>query len=326
LVLLNNHRFQEAYELTASLVEQDAEAPMAWGSLSDALLELGQLERAERAAEKMLDIKPGLPSYSRASYFKWLRGDSAAALELARLALDAGDDPKAPEPRAWMLVQTAMLFWHRGDPDGADAGFEAALAAIPDYPPALVGRARVALARGRADRARELLERAYRQSPLVETAWLLSDARELAGDSSGAQQAFADAERDGRRSDRRTLSLLFSSHDVYAEEALQLAEHERKARGDIQTEDALAWALYRNRRFFEASTAIERARRWGTLDARMLFHQGAIELALGRSKRGTSLLSQALAQNPNFGVHEAAEAKRLLAGSSTWQARGLATR
>lgn len=326
LVLLNSHRFKEAYQLTATLVEQDPEAAMAWGSLSDALLELGDLERAERAAEKMLDLKPGLPSYSRVSYFRWLRGDSAAALELARLAIDAGNDPKSPEPRAWVLVQTAMIFWQRGDLEGADAGFQAALTAVPDYPPALVGRGRVALARAEARNAVDWLERAYRQSPLVETAGLLGQARELAGDEASAQQAFADAEREGRRGDRRALSLFLSSRNVQPEEALRLAELERQSRGDLHTEDALAWALYRNGRYAEALAAIERARRLGTQDPRMLFHHGAILLALGNAKSGRTLVSQALAKNPNFDLREAAEAKRMLDGESPWQTRRVARR
>jgi tetratricopeptide (TPR) repeat protein len=320
LVLLNDHRFKEAYELAASLVEQDPEAPMAWGSLSDALLELGELERAERAAEKMLDLKPSLPSYSRVSYFKWLRGDSTAALELARLALDAGIDPKVPEPRAWVLLQTAMIFWHRGDLDGADAGFEMALRAVADYPPALVGRGRVALARGDTAHAERWLARAYRLSPLVETAWLLGEARERAGDTAGAEEAFRDAEREGRRADRRTLSAMFASRDTRASEALELARKERETRGDVQTEDALAWALYRNGQFDEASSVMQRARRLGTKDSRLLFHDGAIVLALGREpERGRRLIREALALNPYFDAREAAEAERLLHGGAAWR-------
>src|SRR5262249_55066355 len=148
---------------------------------------------------------------------------------------------------------------------------------VRDYPPALVGRGRVAMAQGDFARARDLFERAYRKSPLVETAWLLAMARERAGDAEGARTAFADAEKEGRRADRRTLSLTFSSRNVEPVEALRLAETEKQARGGVYTEDALAWALYRNGRFAEAEGAIERACRQGTRDPRLLFHHGAIE-------------------------------------------------
>ena len=81
-----------------------------------------------------------------------------------------------------------MLFWHRGDYDGADAGFNLALASMAEYPPALVGKARVRLAAGGRRLARpRWLERAYAKSPLAETAWLLGDAHALAGDEALAR-------------------------------------------------------------------------------------------------------------------------------------------
>lgn len=317
LVLLNDHRFREARELSNSLLVKHPESALAWGSSSDALLELGELEAAERAAEKMLDLKPNLPAYSRVSYLRWLRGNLAEARELARLAIDAGDDPRAPEPRAWMLVQAALLFWNQGDVAGADAGFQRALEAIADYPPALVGRARVALAEGDAARAVRLLERAHAASPLVETAWLLGKARAAAGDASGAARAYADAEREGRRSDPRTLALMLASRGLELERALTLARRERETRGDLYTDDTLAWALYRNRRFEEAKAAIVRARRWSTPDPRLLFHEGAIRLALGDTARGRRLLEAALTLNPHFDVEDAAEARQLLRGGAS---------
>jgi tetratricopeptide (TPR) repeat protein len=313
LVLLNDHKFREARDLAQSMVDADSDDFMAWGNLSDALLELGDLERAERAAQAMMDLKPSLPAYGRASYFQWLGGDTKSAIESARLAIDAGGDPENAEPRAWMLVQAAMLFWHIGDYQGADVGCEKALAVLRDYPPALVGRGRVALALGNATRAAELFARAYERSPLVETAWLLGESRERAGDAAGAKEAFARAERDGNRGDKRTLSLMYSTRDVNPDEALRLAEEEATVRGGPQTDDALAWALYRNKRFAEAKTAIARARRYGTKDARLMFHEGAIDVALGDRARGRALAAQALAQNPEFDPAGAIEARRLVA-------------
>jgi tetratricopeptide (TPR) repeat protein len=310
LVLLNDHKFEAARALAEKVATKSADDPGAWGNLSDALLELGRIDEAADAAQKMMDLKPNLPSYSRASYFQWLAGDTAHALEYARLAADSGQDPRDPEPRAWVIVQAAMIFWHQGDYDGADAGFERALDEMHEYPPALVGRGRVAMGKGDAKRAAELFARAYRESPLVETAWLLGDARELAGDANGADEARQHLEKDGHRTDPRTLSLYYSTKNVHPAEALALAEGERKVRGDIYTDDAVAWALYRNGRFAEARTSIEHARRLGTLDARLLFHQGAIAIASGDGG-GKKVVLDALKLNPKFDVSGAAEAAKL---------------
>jgi tetratricopeptide (TPR) repeat protein len=312
LVLLNDHRFEEARALAEKVVLQNAEDPMAYGNLSDALLELGRFDEAARAAQTMMDLKPNLPSYGRASYLRWLQGDTKGAKESARLAIDAGRDPRDPEPRAWMLVQAAMIFWHEGDYDGADAGFARALEAMPDYPPALVGRGRVAIAKGEGARASELLARALDRSPLVETAWLLGDAKSLAGDAAGAAEAYARAVKEGKRSDPRTLSLFESTRGEHADEALALAEAERSVRGDAYTDDALAWALYRKGRFVEARAAIDRALAHGTKDARLVYHQGAIRIAMGERASGRRRVAEALAMNPRFDVTGAAEATALL--------------
>jgi tetratricopeptide (TPR) repeat protein len=312
LVLLNDHKFAEARDLAEQTLRSDPTDPMAWGNLSDALLELGDLDRAERAAQSMMDLKPDLPAYSRASYFQWIGGDLRGAVESARLAIDAAGDRDNAEPRAWMLVQAAMLFWHAGDYEGADAGFEQALAVVRDYPPALVGRGRIAMARGDASRAADFFQRAHERSPLVETAWLLGDALEAKGDANGALEAFARAERDGKRSDRRTLSLMYSTRGTHPDEALRLAEEERRTRGDVYTEDALAWALYRKERFDDAKAAIDRARRRNTNDARLLFHQGAIYMATGARAKGRELVARALEQNPKFDLTGEGEARKLL--------------
>jgi tetratricopeptide (TPR) repeat protein len=312
LVLLNDHKFREARDVARSILQKEESAVTAWGSLSDALLELGDLEEADRAAQRMMDLKPNLSSYIRVSYFQWLAGNTPGAIESARLAIDAGGDAKNREPRAWAIVQAAMLFWHRGDYEGADAGFRQALEVIGDYPLALVGRGRVAMAQGRAGEAARHFERAFAKSPLVETAWLLGEARERVSDVPGASAAFAAAEKEGRSSDRRTLSLMYSSRKTNLESALALAEEESATRGGVYTDDALAWALYRNGRFPEAKTAIERARRYGTSDARLLFHHGAIEKALGHVAAGKKLVSEALRLNPEFEPGGAAEARALV--------------
>jgi tetratricopeptide (TPR) repeat protein len=312
LVLLNDHDFAGAKRLAESILDKSKEDAMAYGTLSDALLELGDFDGAASAAQKMMDLKPNLPSYSRASYFRWLQGDDKAALEYARLAIDAGNDPRDPEPRAWELVQAAMIFWHRGDYEGADAGFEKALDAVSEYPPALVGRGRVAMAKNDGKRAAELFQRAYAQSPLPETAWLLGDARDLAGDTAGAAEAWARLEKGARRSDPRTLSLFWSTKSRNTAEALALAVAEKKTRGDPYTDDALAWALYRNGKAAEAREAIDRARSHGTKDARLLFHQGAIHVAAGDASGGKTLVAKALELNARFDRTGEAEARALL--------------
>jgi tetratricopeptide (TPR) repeat protein len=144
------------------------------------------------------------------------------------------------------------------------------------------------MAKGDHRRAAELFERAWKVSPLVETAWLLGDAREAMGDAKGAAEAYALVEREGRRTDPRTLSLFLSTKGRNAaevEEALKLAREEYEVRKDITSEDALAWAYYRTGRIAEAKASIAKARRLGTPDARLMFHEGAIHQAGQEARR-----------------------------------------
>lgn len=312
LVLLNQHRFREARELAQAVLDEDPGSAMAWGSLSDAALELGDDRQALEAASAMLALKPNLPSYSRISYLQWLRGDTRAALDSIRLAIDAAGDQRDREPRAWALVQAAFLFWHQGDYAGADAGFEQALQVWSNYAPALIGRGRVALAQGDLQRAAAWFGSALEATPSAEAAWLLSAAQRLSGNVPAAHEAVERSHREGRRGDSRALALIYASQGRELAEAVRLARAEKNQRGDIYTDDALAWASFKAGNLAEARQASERALRLGTKDARLLFHRGAILLASGDAA-GRSLVAEALHLNPAFDPLEALEAKELLA-------------
>jgi tetratricopeptide (TPR) repeat protein len=187
LLQLSNHQFALARETAEKALSKRPDSPLMLGLLSDAQLDQGDYDGAHRSLQSMLDLKPNLPSYSRAAYLQWLKGDRDEALKSVRLAFDSGD-PKEPEASAWVLVQAAMIFWQGGDYQGAEAGFDKALQTFPDFPPALVGKGRVAMAQADPKQAAALLDQAFRQSPLMSTAWLLDDARVAAGDSVGARR------------------------------------------------------------------------------------------------------------------------------------------
>ena len=315
MVLLNDHRFAQARDAAQVTLKARPDDVETLGMLSDALNELGDVEGATRAVDKMLEIKPGLAAFSRASYLRWLHGDFTGAREMIRQAIDAGRGAKDHEPVAWVIVQAAMIFWHRGDYEGADKGFDLALTLVSDYPPALVGKGRVAMARSDFKTAAADFDAAHRRSPLIETSWLLGDAREQAGDAEGARAAFGEVVRVGRLADGRTLAQFFSAKNRDTDEAIERMETERKGRGDLYTDDAWAWALHRKGRDVEAKAAIDHALTLGTRDARLVFHRGAIRVALG-DLHGVDDLHDALTLNPAFDRSGVAEAHALLDASA----------
>jgi tetratricopeptide (TPR) repeat protein len=311
LALMNDHRFADARDTARTILAGGGKDAVALGTLSDALLELGDFDASAAATQDMVDLRPDMSSYSRAAYLRWLQGDRATAKQFLRLALN-GRDARDPEPAAWTLVQAGTLYWQEGDYSGADAVFAEALRFLPDYPPALVGRGRVALSRQEPAAAATFLEHADRINPLVETAWLLGDAHEMAGGSGAGNRDYDRAIQEGRRTDRLTLALFYATKNRDQDEALRLIEAERTVRGGVYVDDAYAWALFRSGRIGEARLASERALRLGTPDARLMYHAGAIRLAAGEAS-GRELVRRALSLNPHFDWSGATEATRLLA-------------
>jgi tetratricopeptide (TPR) repeat protein len=311
-VELNEHRFQDALATADSVLEVSPEDMPSLGNKSDALLELGRYDEAIAVTEKMVDVKPSLPSYSRASHLAWLRGDLAAAKESARLAIESGNNPADPEPRCYCLVQAAHMFWQLGDYVGADEGYKKALGECPDFHHALAGRGRVAMAQGRANDAVALLSQAIKHSPSIEMRWRLGDAELAAGDAAAAEATFAELVELGQEEDRRTVAQFLATKNQDPDLALRLAQAEMKERPGVQTEDTLAWVMYRRGDLAEAERLSQRARRLGTPDPTLDYHAGAIAIARGNLKVGRKLVEAALAQNPHFDPTSVEEARRLL--------------
>ena len=310
-VRLDAHEFRAARDVAEALLARDPRDPSALGILSDAALELGDVPAASGAAQRLMDHSPGLGAYARASYLRWLHGDEQGAVDLARLAIDSAGDPNEPDTRAWILVQAAQLFWHRGDLEGAEAGYRMALDVRSDYAPALLGVGKVQAGRNQYREAAETLGRALSAHSDVETAALLRQVLDRLGDAAAVAQQDALIAQIGRH-DRRALALHYATRRIEPTRAVELARAELAVRGDIYTEDALGWALYASGQLAEAEQHAERALRLGTRDAQLLYHLGAIRLGLGKNAAARALLEQALRQNPRFDPAGADDARQLL--------------
>jgi tetratricopeptide (TPR) repeat protein len=157
------------------------------------------------------------------------------------------------------------------------------------------------------------MDKAYKLSPLAETAWLLADAQTLAGDEAAARATVAELEKRGKQTDPRTLGLFWATRNEHVDEAVTLLAEEKKHRGDIATLDAYAWALHRAGKDKEAQVESDRAMRLGTREAPLLFHAGAIKLALGKTAEAKKLLEAAVKLKSALDLHSAKEAEARLA-------------
>jgi tetratricopeptide (TPR) repeat protein len=277
----NLHRFQEAERAARRLVAQ-RESPFDYGLLGDALMEQGRLDEAADAYQKMVDLRPGLESYSRAAHLRWLRGDLEGATALMRLAARSGG-PRSAEPTAWAYSRLALYELQSGAFEDALLEARRALALQPHYAPALLAEGRVLLAKGQAAKAIDPLGEAAELSLLPENWWLLAEALRAAGRPDEAMRVESQIERQGAIDDPRTLALYLATREQNVATAVRLAERELAVRADIFTYDALAWSLFTAGETKRAEETMKAALSAGTQDARLFLHAALISAAAGKT-------------------------------------------
>jgi tetratricopeptide (TPR) repeat protein len=316
-VQTGKHEFHEALATAERLHTQLPDDPLVNGLVGDAAIELGAYERAEAAFQKMLDLQPGLASYSRVAYLRELYGDLPGATELMTLAVRAGS-PLDPEPLAWCLVQLGNVYFNQGHLEESEAAYQQGLAVFPQYYQALAALGRVRGAQQRYAEALTLYQQAVAIVPTPDMVAALGDLLALLGKADKAEKQYALVEyiehvnETNQVAYNRQLALFYADHDRKLSEAVTLAEAELQRRHDIYTYDTLAWAYGKNGRYADAWKAMEQALHLGTRDALLFFHAGIIAHGLGRKEQARDYLHQALTLNPHFHLIQTEVAKRML--------------
>jgi tetratricopeptide (TPR) repeat protein len=241
--------------------------------IADAQIELGRYEAATQTVQRLLDRKPNLASYARASYLRELYGDQAGAVDAMRLAASAGG---TPENAAYVQVLLGDLELQRGHVGAARLAYTAALRSLPGYPAGMVGLARADAAGGDLGRAAARLRRASERLPLTSTLALLaqvesSDAR--ARDALGAARAQQGLYRAARtRPDAE--AVIFEADFGSPAAAVSLGRRVWRAAPSVRSADALGWALTRAGRPREGLVFARRAVALGSRDPVFRLHAG----------------------------------------------------
>lgn len=292
LVAREEHDFAKVRDIAQALTERDAQDVNAWGLLGDAALELGQMDQAITAYQSMMDLYPGIPSYSRVAYVRWLHNDIEGAQEMWTECAKAGSSQE-PEPFAYCLAEAGHVEWFRGDLERATLAYNQALSGMPEHAGALLGRGRVQYARGNMDEAIKDLKASLKARRLEETFIWLAAAYRAANQLGEAERMEAQLLAESAHDDPRSISLYLSSSNKEPERALALAERDAKSRSDIYTHDALAMAYWRNGRLADARRHLEHSLALDTPDPRLLAHAGLIFAAAKDTERARPLLERA---------------------------------
>ena len=310
-VLLGKHEFASSLELATALNKRIPDDVMTYAFLTDANVELGNYEEAERAAQWMLDLRPGnVPGLTRAAYLRELFGDIEGAIQLMQEAYQRTPYAET-EDRAWLLTQLSHLHLMTGRIDNADALLRSALGLYPEYHYALANLGKVRNAQGRHGEALQAFRDLYRVAPHPENLYLVARSMDRAGLINEARASFAEFERtalaESASADNANRELVYYFVDVAGKpsEALRIAQIERARRQDAQTLEALAWALQANGMCATARPEMEKALAVGIRDAVSFYRAGVIARKCGDEASAEEYLRLSLKANARSEVADA---------------------
>lgn len=313
-LLLTFHRFDEGLEAGKKLQQEHPQDAFVYGVLTDANVELGNYAEAIDSAQKMVDLRPNMESYSRVSYIRSLHGDSDGAIEAMSLAARIAD-PKNTEAQAWCLTHLGDEYFKVGRLAEAEKQYDAALTVFPNYHFALAAKGKIRAAFGDYENAVKFYTQAQERVPLTPTNIALGNIYTKTGKPDEAKKQYDLAEFIEQKFgnlDQRTLALMWADQDTKLDEALAIAEKEHRRRKDIFTADIYAWCLYKKGQFEAAQKAINEAMRLKTKDALFFYHAGMIEKGLGNKKAAADYLKKALDLNSAFDILQVEKAKAAL--------------
>ena len=308
------HDFPRALHLARQSMDVNAYSSAAMAVLVDSLVELGRYDDVTRALQRFVDVKPGVPAYTRISYNYELHGNLDGARFAMRHALATA---YSSDDRAFALFELGELAWNNGELRHARALYREGWDADRDYVANLYGLAKSDAGLGDTRRAihryQQVVDRLPQPTYVIEYADLLTSLGRTA--KAAEQHLLIRAQERLFRAAGVNLDLELALYDAShgrPARALEEARTAWKERRGIFVEDAYAWALHVNGRDAAALQHAVHAQRLGTRSALLAFHRGMIERSLGNRRDGERWLKRALAINPAFNPIFAAEARQVL--------------
>jgi tetratricopeptide (TPR) repeat protein len=317
VLALARHRFEEALAFGERARRVAPGTARVHGVIVDAQVELGRYDEAVASAQRMIDLRPDLASYSRVSYLRELHGDLPGAIAAMEQAF-AASSATVPENREYLRVLIGDLRLRSGDIAGAEELYQASLTTLPDFVWARAGLARVMAARGDLDEAIAIYEGIVATTPLPEFVVALGEAQEAAGWPGDAAATYELAHgiqalftANGVNVDL-DLALFEADHATDPVAAVELARRAHDAQPNVRAADALGWAYYRAGNLPEARRYADEALRLGTPYGLFLYHAGMIAYAEGNLSAAHRDLSRAVGADLSVSPLAAQRAREVL--------------
>lgn len=307
-IAAGRHDFHKALTIAIPLVTEHPAVARYYGLLTDAQVELGMYDKAIKTLQTMTDLRPDYSALTRIAYVREITGDSKGGIEMMENALV--DSTGISENTAWGMTDLARMSFGKYRKQ-AELYENEALKVYPGFAPALAGLAKIEMARGNTDKAREYAQKAVDALPLPEYVTLLGDIESAAGNSDKAGAYYTLVEVGYNRIAQSGINVELERARFLNERGRDLKPNLERARAvyadrhTIFAADVLAWTLYKNGEYTEAQTYAEKALATGSQDAAILFHAGMINKQLGRTTNAKQFFKQAMESNPDFSIIEA---------------------
>ena len=298
------HRLPEFRQRLADLMQDPDDEVIAL--TADLATQEGRYDAARQSYEAAILGEASWDRLARLAFVYGVRGEINIAQQLYARAADQLD-ARQMRHYAWIEVQQGALEFRRGQFDAARKHYERADRAYSGYWLVADHLAELSAAERRFDDAIALYRRVLQQAPRPDLQQALGDVYSLAGNSAQsnlwherALAGYLDSAQRGEVHYLHHLAGFYADVRYDGEQAVRWARQDFELRGGPSTQDALAWALFRNSQIEASLEHIDAALAAGVNDPHMFFHAAMIHLAAGRAEEGRAFLRKAAAANPRY--------------------------
>lgn len=311
LLYLSQHHFADGLAIARKANTINPYNAFVYGLATDGNVETGNYDSAVATAQRMVDLRPDIRSYSRVSYLREIYGDYPGAIDAMDQAVNAG--APGDESTEWARIQLGHLYENTGDLKSAELQYSIALERRTDYPYAIAGLARLAAAGKDYQKAIDLYIKADRLISDMAIKEALADVYVLNGDKQKAEEIMKEVieglsataesgnkdENIGHYADKE-LAYAFIKTGNY-DKALEHAILEYNRRPlNIDVNEAVAWVYYCRSDYTKALPYIKTALKTGSKNPTLLCYAGLIYVKTGDKINAKTMLSLALSSNPNI--------------------------
>jgi tetratricopeptide (TPR) repeat protein len=326
VLMLSRHEFAQARERAKALNHHTPDDVMTYGYIAEADIALGNYQEAETNAQWMMNMRPNnTPALLVGARLRMLYGDAQGAIEFLDRAYSQ-TSPTEVGDLAWIANQIASIQIESGQTEAAEKTLEGAERIFPHFHGTIENLARVRMAQNRASDAVQLLRQPASINHDPHVLFALARAQEAEGEAREALTTYAEFKQlvngpgSATEESKLDLILMYAENPDTAPTALQLAQEEFRARQDVWTLDAYAWALYANANFRDANAAVQKAIAVGIQSAQIFDHAGHIAQRLNHSADAVKYFKLSVQSNP--ASEFAADALKSVTPDGVAQGRG----